>query len=444
MKTKLIILSGLALLMASCSSTSNLVDDVYYSQEDDIRAGKTATGYVAEANAVNEAISADQGFDAVGYTEPKSGVIAVYEGDTLELETFEYENGDKEVIVNNYYDYGTRLSRFYGPSVGMGYYSPYYNPWYYDPWYWGPTFSFSIGYGFGWGYPYYGYGYPYYGYPRRPWYGGYCCGYYGGYYGGYYPVYIVGGEINSDAYYYGRRRSSSTARAGSYDRDYAKSSYYDYNSTDRRRGSTSTTAVSSRSSESVKAANVSGTSTGRRRYSDNSTTKAGSIEGVSRTIPKSAETSVSQSNRRSSVTSNRNAESVTTTRVIPNKSVTSSTYRRANTPTRTQSVKTNTNTNTQRRYVPRYSNPKTTTKPTYNSSSSKSYNNRSSTVRRSTYKSPTRRSSSTYSSPSRSSSGSSYRSSGYRSSGSSVRSSGSSGRSSGTSSRSSSGSGRRR
>jgi len=112
-------------------------------------------------------------------------------------------------------------------------------------------------------------------------------------------------------------------------------------------------------------------------------------------------------------------------------------------------------TTSQRRYIPRYSSPKTTTKPSYNrSGTTRSVSTtRPSSVKRQGYSSPTQ-SRSNYSAPSRTnarsttrsyspgSSSSSGRS--YSPSSSGSRSSGSSSRSSGSTSRSSSSGGRRR
>ncbi|MBZ0328538.1 MAG: hypothetical protein K8F54_13090 [Altibacter sp.] len=90
---------------------------------------------------------------------------------------------NSEDITINVYNYGG----YYG-----GYAGHYYNPYWYGYWvrpYW------SIGYTWGWGYPYYGYygwGYPSY--------------YYGGYYGHYYnPYYGYGGYGSNIAYNRGRR-----------------------------------------------------------------------------------------------------------------------------------------------------------------------------------------------------------------------------------------------
>ncbi|HNV81405.1 MAG: hypothetical protein WBI34_03115 [Tenuifilaceae bacterium] len=80
-----------------------------------------------------------------------------------------------------------------------------YGYWGYNPW------SFYMGWGFGYGYPYYSYwGYPYYSYWGNPYYyGGY--GWYGwnsymwGYNSGFWDGYYGGFQVNGVSYHYGRR-----------------------------------------------------------------------------------------------------------------------------------------------------------------------------------------------------------------------------------------------
>lgn len=116
------------------------------------------------------------------------------------------------------YQYSTQINRFYHPYCTQSYWSswyyPYYYPYYMDPFYygWGPSFGFGFGYGYGgwsfgigfggyWGYPYYpyyGYGYPYYGY-GYPYYG-YGCGYGYGYPVSYGPRYSMNAVRNDHAH----------------------------------------------------------------------------------------------------------------------------------------------------------------------------------------------------------------------------------------------------
>jgi len=156
MKIRFTILAVISLLLGACSTSTYLADDAYYSPKDDARAAKKA----AKQQSATAAVATNQSLEAVQYSEPEGPVTGVADGDTLTLDSFEYENGDKEVIVNNYYEnsyadggasYESRINRFYGPSVGLGYYSPYYSPYASS---WGPTFSMSIGFGMGFGFGY--------------------------------------------------------------------------------------------------------------------------------------------------------------------------------------------------------------------------------------------------------------------------------------------------
>ncbi|MCD6596895.1 MAG: hypothetical protein J7L04_04365, partial [Bacteroidales bacterium] len=179
MKIKFTILAAITLLLGACSSSTYLADDAYYSPKDDARAAKKAAKEQTKATA----IAAEQGLESAQYTDPTGPVVGISQGDTLTLDDFEYENGDKELVVNNYYEnnyddptnsYETRINRFYGSSVGLGYYSPYYSSW-------GPSLSMSIGFGMGFGF---GYGMGGY-YPPYPYYPPYyrscytCYPYYG-------------------------------------------------------------------------------------------------------------------------------------------------------------------------------------------------------------------------------------------------------------------------
>ena len=452
MKIKFTILLGIVIVLGSCSSSSYLADDVYDSPKDEKNAARNNSNEVA-TYAVAEAVPSNQGFESVTYTEPGNTVSGVLNGDTLELETFEYENGDKELVVNNYYDnyysdnvsYSSRLNRFYGPSVGLGYYSPYY----------GPSFSLSMGMGFGFGFGFgYGYGGGYYpGYPYYPYYPYYspyygyggcysCYPYYGyGYGGG--PIYISDG--GGAGYTSTHRRSSATGRKMNYGTGGTKSaSFYD-NTAARRRGATASAENTRLKSNTV----TSAAAPGSRRNIDSRSVSATDVR-TTRTLPSRNNKYAQTQNRSAAPTANRNAQS--TAKRIPSSA--------------TQSSQTNTNRNavqqgntTKKRYIPRYSTPKTTTKPSYNSSANKrsvtttrpssvtrqgyvpSTNSRSSfsTPTRTNARSTTRSyspntSGRSYSSPSRSSSGSSGRSYTPSSSSSGSRSSGSTSRSSGSSS----------
>lgn len=428
MKSYLIPVTIAALLFASCSSSRYMYDDAYYNPKDEIRAERK-TQKQTEKNAEKaDEVPVTEAFAAAEYTEPAGEVMGVYNGDTLALETFEFENGDKDVVVNNYYegsasytDYGSRLSRFYGPSIGMGYYSPYYtgySPYYYDPFfypyyspYYYPRFSFGIS--FGWGY-----GYNYFPTPYYP-------GYYGGGYSssgfGSSGVYISEATNETNPFHSTRRRGSSTARRT-------------VTVTEGDKGLVSTPVAGRRNSTTNAVSTQNGTTASSLRRNEG-LTRNGNQE---RTIPQREGSQTGA--RRASNTINRSTAGTQTasgTRVIKKSDAASN---------RT------TNTASNRRYVPRYSNPRTTAKPNYNNSRSKTYNGKAPSKRRAVYTAPARRSNTGYSAPSRSRSfpGSGVMSSGrsggtFRSSGTSgrsggaVRSSGSSSRSSGSTSRSSSG-----
>ena len=425
MKIKFTILLGIVIVLGSCSSSSYLADDVYYSPKDEKRAAKNS-GDVA-TYAVAEAVPSSQGFESATYTEPGGTVSGVLNGDTLELETFEYENGDKELVVNNYYDnyysdnvsYSSRLNRFYGPSVGLGYYSPYYNPWSY-----GPSFSLSMGMGFGFGFGFgYGYGggyypgYPYYSY-YPPYYGGGCyypCYPYYGYGGG--PVYISDG---GSGYTSTHRRSYSTGREMTYGTGGTKSASLYNNTATRRRGATASAENTRLKSNTVSTS----AAPGNRRNIESRSVSATDVR-TTRTLPSRNNNYAQAQNRSTTSTANRTAQS--SAKRIPAKT--------------TQSAQTSTNRNavqqgntTQKRYIPRYSTPKTTTKPSYNSSTNKRSvtTTRPSSVTRQGYV-PSTNSRSSFSSPSRTNARSTTRSytpsSSGRSYSSPSRSSGSSGRS---------------
>jgi hypothetical protein len=199
-----ILIPVLGLLGAGCTGTayqSSENDDLYYATSDRTR----RVEYVAPpAAAASETTYATDEVTNPDYAGSSS-------------------SGDQNITNNyNYYDsdYGyTRSyrSRSYN-SYGYGYnsYDPFYAPYgysaaycygIYDPfWYPGycPYSTFSVSFGYGYGYPAYGYGYPGYGYygyaPYRPY--GYYGGGYGGYYQGFYDGYYAG---NSYGYGYKHR-----------------------------------------------------------------------------------------------------------------------------------------------------------------------------------------------------------------------------------------------
>ena len=227
MKTKFFIISLIALISGSCSSSKiasnqNFQDDVYYNPS----TTRTVTTVVAPASGVSQvaanSYTAVSPSDMVGMSDYERYRLALESGQSVEEATasvrsapVEYYDApesenyghiqyayvettqaqDKQgntYITNNFYDdsYSARINRFSGPYLGFSYF---------DPWYYGPSyrFGYSSYYGwnmsFGWGYPYYSPWYydpwyyrPYYGYYdpwyHRPYYGGGCWSCYNNYY----------------------------------------------------------------------------------------------------------------------------------------------------------------------------------------------------------------------------------------------------------------------
>lgn len=226
MKATLLFISIAGFFITSCSTGNQLKSSA---ANDDLYLATTEPGSQGSvAYAEEEPVEVYQD----GYSNP--------EPDYTTTEKYVDENGTS-YITNNYYEgqnydfygsdysYTSELNRWYGPSVGFSYYSPFYTS---------PGFGISFGIGFGWGYPYY---YPYYSsfynpYYYNPWYSPYYYGYYpyynpyyyggcygGGYYGGgycgggYYDGYGYG---YGNDYYYGPRSSSSSNTSGNGGRSY--------------------------------------------------------------------------------------------------------------------------------------------------------------------------------------------------------------------------------
>lgn len=431
MKAKITSLLLTTLLISGCSTgffVSSGYDDIYYSPEDEPIVVVTRKTPVASDNYYK----AIDNYETEGILLESE--IPVY--DTIQGEYF--EKGDEGVVVNNYYsggvydsydyNYSRRIRLFHSPYMGAGYYSSFYDPFYwdYDPFYWGSGFYMDSWsryrmYGrmrlspfrYSWMYPY-----DYYS-PYFSWYSPYNYGGYGSYYGGYGSYYGSYGysqrPVRSNDVYYGHRRAGASNRAIASSSSPIKRSTAGRSDINSRRTSANNSAVS-----------------GTRRSTDSRST-----------------VSTYTNNRRTSTDVSRSATSrkVSTTRITPRQSNTSS--RRSSGSTATSRSSTST-----QRYYPSYNKTRTVSKPTYNRSSRTYQSRSSSSSSRSVYSRPSSsssRSSSSYSAPTRSSrssySGSSSRSSGsgYRSSGSS-RSSSSGSRSSSSSSgrSSSSSSGRRR
>jgi len=227
MKTKLTIISVVAILVSACTTGTRLTkayeDDIYFSPADvppvAVAADQSQTGQRSNNNGTkdNKIVMSQIGRNADGSSTVNNYIYQQdrnaanndnlsYDMNNQELvdsdTTRYYNDDDVKTVINNYYDsddmdYTYRIRRFHNPY----YYSPFYDDWYYDgyysPWYSG-YYGGNWGWNYGWGYdPYYswGWGYPgYYGYYSPfafgvgywglgSWYGGYYGGYYGGSYG---------------------------------------------------------------------------------------------------------------------------------------------------------------------------------------------------------------------------------------------------------------------
>ncbi len=484
MKTLPLAFIGVAILLASCSSSrytaASEYDDVYYNPD----LGQRKAAVVVDQPAVTsqqvmaaqpiqqepvyaesqvsdtenlsdyEKYKLQREAEMLGETYEPQGSEALYANQYEEYDSLnqvsEYGQESAPVIINNYYNdpndyyYSSNLRRFSDDYYGWNYYDPYYTDLYF---YTGSRLHWGMS--MGWGYPYYRGGY----YPSYWGYGGYYDSWYspwgwGGYYGGYYPYYRSSywggyhwgyhhGYWDSHYYgaghhyhygrldnrhYYGYSRPSNVTYGESKGSTYVDPRYRS------RTGSTGNTGVTRESATA-------------RSSRTNQVQRDGSINRTQRQV----RTTTSPTDRRTSA--------VQTTRTRP-----------------PANVQQRSSTNRRGTYTPSYSKPRTSSSSTYNRSttpsrtyttpsrsssrSSSSYNRSSSPSRSSSYSrsSSPSRSSSSYSRPSSSSrsrstysrpSSSSRSSSSYsRSSGSSSRSSYSSGRSSSGGSRSSSGSSR--
>ncbi len=223
------------LILASCSSSKKTAnyDDVYYSTQTEDVKEETTDLQTADPDYYTESENAVTDENLVDY---EAGEYVSYEEEPYysESEVIEGEDGATNVTNNYYssgyddyydYSYSARISRFYSPYSGFGYYSPCYVGFHYDPWYnpywYMPSFYFGMSWGwggYGWGYPHY---YPYYGYyPYNSyWYGynhGYWNGYWDGYYGSNYYGYYGYNDYGTGGSYYGHRpsRSSTNNQSG--------------------------------------------------------------------------------------------------------------------------------------------------------------------------------------------------------------------------------------
>lgn len=257
MKTKLIIISLVAIVVGACTTGTRLTktyeDDIYFSPADvppvavaaeqaqaDARSAKSGNNNTKEKKIIMSQIERDaNGAATVNnyiYQQDKNNSnlddqsYNMNNQELVDSDTTRYYNDDDvKTVINNYYDdndvdYAYRIGRFYNPYN----FSPYYNDWYngyYSPWYSGYS---GLGWNYGWGYdPYYswGWGYPYsYGYYSPFAFGlGYygLGGWYGGWYGGgYYNDYGWGGGNYYRNHDVARRRDTNLSLPGGVGRNY--------------------------------------------------------------------------------------------------------------------------------------------------------------------------------------------------------------------------------
>lgn len=251
MKTKLIIISLVAIVVSACTTGTRLTktyeDDIYFSPADVPPVAVAAEQTQADAKSVRSGnndtkdkkiIMSQIERDANGaatvnnyiYQQDNKNANSDYQSynmndqQLVDSDTTRYYNDDDvKTVINNYYDdndidYAYRIGRFYNPY----YFSPYYNDWYYgyySPWY-SSYYGMGFGWNYGWGYdPWYswGWGYPYYGYYSPFAFGlGYygLGGWYNGWYGGYYGDYGWGGGNYYRNHDVARRRDTNLSLPG--------------------------------------------------------------------------------------------------------------------------------------------------------------------------------------------------------------------------------------
>ncbi len=235
------LLLALALFLTACSAlnqanttTTTTTDDTYYTLAD----AKAAPVYNQEIKAQDvsteepvynqqETITtnprAGEGIEQYNnsvVTTPATTNPATSSGNQgVATYSDTYSSGGNN-ITNNYYgdeyNYSSRIRRFYGPTVSVGYYDPFYSNFYYNDPFYSPSISFGLGinYGFGCYDPFYYSAfycnpYRYYANPYFA-YGGY-----GGFYNGYNDGYYYGGGSYSGStknVIYGPRTSRNGKR----------------------------------------------------------------------------------------------------------------------------------------------------------------------------------------------------------------------------------------
>lgn len=218
MKTLKLSVFGLVLLLAGCSTTSVVYDDIYYSRRDSKATDNKSIASASEALQPSTSSNNLQ-YDYQNYYQDNVSANAQMQAEPVysTTETVIEPDGTTYSTTETYYnsEYAMRMRRFgTGASSSFGYYDSFntgcfgcygnYFSMSYSPFGWG------WGSGFGYGWPSYSYS-PYWGYydpffydPWYSWggywpssyrwgYGGYWSGYRHGYYNGFWDGYYYGG-----------------------------------------------------------------------------------------------------------------------------------------------------------------------------------------------------------------------------------------------------------
>jgi len=178
MKSRLTLIGALAIILGACTTgrytTGSYSDDIYFNPADvppPIAVVETPAESVKEKSGETMIISQIEENEDGSNTmnnyifegNEEDAEALRYNMDQMELEgsdtTIYYNDDELKYVINNYYDgdeldYAYRIRRFHRPYFYDPFYWDswaYYDPFFYDPWYYGPSWSFSMGWG--WGYP---------------------------------------------------------------------------------------------------------------------------------------------------------------------------------------------------------------------------------------------------------------------------------------------------
>ena len=489
MKTKLTVISILAILVSACTTGTYMTkaydDDIYFSPADvppvavveneapareksarvsnnDTRDKKIVISQM-DRNADGTSSVNNYIYQPDNNSNPDSQSYNMDDQELVGSDTTAYYNDDDvKYVINNYYDendndldFSYRIARFHNPY--------YYNPFFYDDWmysgYYSPWYSGYYGMGYGLGYYgwYGGFGYPYsyYGGYYSPFafgFGGYWGGGYGGYYNGYYNGFYNGYYGSGGGFYNNHqvaRRRSTDMNLPNTSTGYTKSANGERSTVNTGRANSNSTIDNSHSrtrsinatgdnqdTKSATIVNDRRSNTGRQV---NSQTQQNSTSGSARRSYEPSTTGRTYDQGRVVRQSQNYTPSYNKPRIVNQSNYNSNSYTRPRTAgAYNQPALRSANSSSQNQS---YTQPRSSSsmRQTYRSSSSYSTGSSSTGTRSSSsYNRSSGNSGSTYSAPARSSSGSSY------SGGSSSSAGSSGGSSSGSSSGGGGGSGHRR